>query len=81
MLAEFRSRGWTKVLCEGGPTVLGELIDADLVDELCLTIAPVLEAGDAPRIAHSAKPSALGMHLEFAEPVGDVLFTRWVKSS
>jgi len=40
------------VLAEGGPTLLGGLIAADLVDELCLTIAPLLAAGEAGRIAH-----------------------------
>lgn len=78
-LAEFDARGWRKVLCEGGPTVFGELIQADLVDELCLTTAPVLAAGDARRIAHSVIPLSLDMRLAFAEAVGDVLFTRWVR--
>ena len=30
------------VLCEGGPHLLGQLLDADLVDELFLTLAPHL---------------------------------------
>jgi riboflavin biosynthesis pyrimidine reductase len=30
------------VLCEGGPTLFGELLAADLVDELCLTVSPLL---------------------------------------
>jgi riboflavin biosynthesis pyrimidine reductase len=77
LLDEFEARGWRKVLCEGGPTVFGELIEHDLIDELCLTIAPVLEAGDAPRIAHGVVPVAREMKLEWAEPIGDVLFTRW----
>jgi riboflavin biosynthesis pyrimidine reductase len=78
-LAGFDARGWRKVLCEGGPTVFGELIQADLVDELCLTTAPVLAAGDAGRIAHSVIPLSRDMRLAFAEAVGDVLFTRWVR--
>ena len=40
-----------RVLCEGGPSLLGELVAADAVDELCLTVAPKLEGGLAPRIA------------------------------
>ncbi|HSI27019.1 MAG TPA: dihydrofolate reductase family protein [Aeromicrobium sp.] len=79
VLAELDSRGWPKVLCEGGPTVFGELIQADLVDELCLTTAPLLAAGDARRIAHSVLPLSQDMRLAFAEAVGDVLFTRWVR--
>jgi riboflavin biosynthesis pyrimidine reductase len=44
-------RGLRRVNCEGGPQLLGALIADDLVDELCLTVAPVLTGGDAGRIA------------------------------
>lgn len=81
LLDELAKRGWLKVLCEGGPTLFGELIEADLIDELCLTVAPVLAAGDAPRIARSVSAVAHAMRLELAQPVGDVLFTRWIKPS
>jgi riboflavin biosynthesis pyrimidine reductase len=39
---ELRSRGHGAVLSEGGPTMLGSLLDAGLVDELFLTISPLL---------------------------------------
>lgn len=77
---EFASRGWVKINCEGGPSLHGDLISGGLVDELCLTIAPVLAAGDAPRIAHSRLPVTVGMRLAHAVPVGDVLFTRWIRA-
>ena len=48
---ELGRRGLHRVLCEGGPRLFGDLVAADLVDELCLTVAPVLAAGDAGRIA------------------------------
>lgn len=50
MLDAFAKRGLRQVLCEGGPTLFGTLLDADRVDELCLTISPLIEAGDAHRI-------------------------------
>lgn len=37
------------VLAEGGPTLLAEILKADALDELCLTIAPVA-GGDPGRI-------------------------------
>lgn len=40
------------VLCEGGPTFNGDLIEADLIDEWCLTLGPLLAAGDSARAAH-----------------------------
>ncbi|WNZ07984.1 pyrimidine reductase family protein [Streptomyces sp. 11x1] len=43
--------GLTRLLTEGGPRVLGQLVAADVLDELCLTVSPMLTAGDAQRIA------------------------------
>ncbi len=51
VVEELGRRGLHRVLCEGGPRLFGDLIAADLVDELCLTVAPVLVAGEAGRIA------------------------------
>jgi riboflavin-specific deaminase-like protein len=51
VLAELARRGLHRVLCEGGPTLFGELVAADAVDELCLTVAPLLVGGAAGRIA------------------------------
>jgi riboflavin-specific deaminase-like protein len=44
-------RGAQVVICEGGPTLNGWLLAADLVDELCLTFTPVLASGDDARVA------------------------------
>ncbi|MEU7755982.1 pyrimidine reductase family protein [Micromonospora sp. NPDC049101] len=46
-LAELHRRGLTQLLCEGGPHLFGALAAADLVDELCLTVSPLL-AGPGP---------------------------------
>jgi riboflavin biosynthesis pyrimidine reductase len=55
-LAELATMGAGIVLCEGGPTLLGQLVNEDLVDELCLTLAPVVVASDAARIVTTAPP-------------------------
>lgn len=47
-VAALAARGLRVILCEGGPTLLGELAGAGLLDELCLTIAPVLGGDDLP---------------------------------
>ncbi|OBA90732.1 hypothetical protein A5662_22580 [Mycobacteriaceae bacterium 1482268.1] len=44
---QLRALGMQRILCEGGPTLLDQLIDADVVDEICVTIAPLL-AGSQP---------------------------------
>lgn len=51
LLDELARRGLHRVLCEGGPALHGALLAADAVDELCLTVAPLLAGGDAGRIA------------------------------
>lgn len=43
-------RGHLRQLTEGGPTLLAEFVAADRLDELCLTLSPMLTAGDAARI-------------------------------
>ncbi|MFH8337705.1 pyrimidine reductase family protein [Streptomyces sp. AM6-12] len=43
--------GHHRLLTEGGPRLLGQLIAAEVLDELCLTLSPTLTAGDAQRIA------------------------------
>ena len=44
-------RGMSRVLCEGGPSLLGAFIAGGLLDELCLTTAPLMVGGAAVRIA------------------------------
>lgn len=44
------------ILVEGGAILNGLLIDADLIDEWCITIAPLLVAGEANRAAISPTP-------------------------
>ncbi len=43
--------GHTRLLTEGGPRLLGQFVAAGVLDELCLTVSPLLTAGDAQRIA------------------------------
>lgn len=43
-------RGLRRVSCEGGPRLLAHVAAAGRLDELCLTVSPVLLAGPATRI-------------------------------
>ncbi|MFF6994504.1 pyrimidine reductase family protein [Streptomyces sp. NPDC008313] len=43
-------RGLARMLTEGGPRLLGQLVTAGVLDELCVTVAPMLTVGDAQRI-------------------------------
>jgi riboflavin biosynthesis pyrimidine reductase len=73
-------RGWTRQLTEGGPRLLGQLAEADRVDELCLTLAPLLASGDAPRIAHSAASVAERLALVGLLEEKGFLFARYARS-
>lgn len=77
-----RERGRSRVLCEGGPSLLGNLIAADLVDELCHTTSPVLAGGDAGRIAHGPQIATL-RSMRPAEILTDddgFVYTRWLRT-
>lgn len=76
-----RARGASVVLCEGGPTLNGQLLAADVVDELCLTIAPVLLSGSSSRLASGpAPPAALGMQLDRILEQDGFLFLRYLRA-
>lgn len=80
-LAVLRGRGLTHVLSEGGPHLLGSLVAADLVDELCLTISPQLAGAGAGRIAAGPiAPAPLGMTLEHALLAENSLITRYSRA-
>jgi riboflavin biosynthesis pyrimidine reductase len=79
MLDALAQRGLRQVLCEGGPTLFGALLEADCVDELCLTVSPRIEAGAARRIAAGAIPQARRMVLRHALVSGSVLLLRYLR--
>jgi riboflavin biosynthesis pyrimidine reductase len=80
MLEALAQRGLGQVLCEGGPHLLGTLIEADCVDELCLTLSPVLENGNAGRIAAGAPLTPRGMRLGHVISAGDMLMMRYERA-
>ncbi len=47
-LRQLRARGAALVLCEGGPTLNAGLAGAGVLDELCLTVAPLLVGDGGP---------------------------------
>jgi riboflavin biosynthesis pyrimidine reductase len=74
-------RGLHRLLCEGGPTLLTALLSRGLVDELCLTTAPVL-LGAAPTLLVQALPAPVDLRLVHLVDGGDgSLLTRWAVSS
>jgi len=54
VLAELARSGHDSVLCEGGPGLFAQLAQAELLDEVCVAISPLLVAGGAPRVLPGA---------------------------
>lgn len=73
-------RGMRRILTEGGPMLLGSFVQHDLLDELCLTIAPYVVGGLARRVATGAGQllTALRCAHILTDDAG-YLYTRYVK--
>jgi riboflavin biosynthesis pyrimidine reductase len=55
-VAALGGRGYRCMLTEGGPHLLAQIIGAGLLDELCLTLSPVLTGSGAGRIVRGPGP-------------------------
>lgn len=53
-LTRLNERGLPKSLTEGGPRLLADLLAADLVEEVALSVSPVVAGGSAGRIVHGS---------------------------
>ncbi len=69
--------GIRSVLCEGGPTIHGEMEAAELVDDLFLTIAPKLAGGGAPRILEGDLSAVAPLDLAWLLEHEGELFARY----
>ncbi|MET0901687.1 MAG: pyrimidine reductase family protein [Acidimicrobiales bacterium] len=79
-LGRLRAEGVGVVTCEGGPTLNGDLIAHDLIDEWCLTVSPQLVSGDAGRGSRGPLVDPRRYELSrLLEADGDLL-GRWVRS-
>jgi riboflavin biosynthesis pyrimidine reductase len=78
-LPELRRRGLAQLLCEGGPHLFGSLTAADAVDEICLTVSPMLTGPGAGRITAGPPSAPRGMALRHVLAAGDMLLLRYVR--
>jgi riboflavin biosynthesis pyrimidine reductase len=58
ILEALRARGLARVVCEGGPALAGQFASAGLIDEYCVTVAPVIEPATEPflRVTAVSRP-------------------------
>lgn len=76
LVSALKARGLTRLLCEGGPSLLTALLAAGVVDELCLTTSPK-GVGVAPHLlGQLATPVDLRL-LSLMHDDPGVLMARW----
>jgi riboflavin biosynthesis pyrimidine reductase len=73
-------RGLHRILCEGGPFLLSQLIEADLIDDMCLTVSPYL-AGAQPTTPQpaSARETPTRLSLRHVLAHDDLLYLRYTR--
>ncbi|GAA1867128.1 pyrimidine reductase family protein [Actinomadura bangladeshensis] len=78
---ELAARGHRRLLCEGGPGVLAQVVAAGLLDELCLTLSPVLLGGRPVRILNGP-PVPVPPEMALADALQDeeFLFLRYTRN-
>lgn len=82
MVSSLADLGLHRIHCEGGPGLLGRLVAAELVDELCLTTAPMmLGAGAGALLGDTALARAAGWRLETLHVDGDQLFSHYRRTT
>jgi riboflavin biosynthesis pyrimidine reductase len=79
VLADLHRRGVRALLCEGGPRLNRGLLAAGVVDELFLTITPMLTGDEAePAIVAGGRlPTGVDLSLRWALRGGDDVFLRY----
>ncbi|TDD98272.1 pyrimidine reductase family protein [Jiangella asiatica] len=72
------ARGLTRILCEGGAHLLGHLVAAGRLDELCYTLTPTMVGGHSARLVESALTLHSTWTLGHLLAADDTLLMRWL---
>ena len=75
-MGALRQLGYNNIVCEGGPTLAGRLIDARLVDEVCLSTSPQISSIAMPVFPGLSTSRPLRLEQLLSDPDGH-LFARW----
>ena len=80
MVRVLHARGATQLLSEGGPHLFGALTAGDLVDELCLTVSPLLAGAGAGRITAGPPGPPRAMTVRHILSADGALLMRYARS-
>ncbi len=76
VVADLAERGHRHILCEGGPALLAQFHDADLLDDWFVTVGPLVSAGPAPRLMSARVEQVRALDLVHVWGHEGVLFLR-----
>jgi riboflavin biosynthesis pyrimidine reductase len=78
-IATLADRHGPVILAEGGPRLNGALMEADLVDELCITVSALMVGGTGGRMTSGGNHDPRRYSLDRAIAHDDLLFTRYLR--
>ncbi len=77
-LEVLRQRGFTRIVCEGGPRLLRDLFSE--IDEIDLTIAPMLVGQDVPASVVDLEPNRIDWVLDYVWDDEGFIFNKYVRA-
>jgi riboflavin biosynthesis pyrimidine reductase len=78
MIGALRDRGLDRIVCEGGPALLTHLVEADLIDEYDVTVAPIL-AGTGYGIVDGPLAATKRLRLAQAIAAEGFIFAKYLR--
>lgn len=75
-IAVLRDAGCRSIACEGGPSIARAFLDSGVVDDICLTVSPVIRDASLPVFGSSLGDHPVSLRHILTDDDG-FLFTRW----
>ena len=76
IIGALRELGLESIVCEGGPSLAAQLVEATLVDELCLSTSPLVNSTHLPVLPGLRDTVALRLSQLLVDSEG-ALYARW----
>ena len=77
VVARLRDHGLRSLVCEGGPSLAGQLLRDGLVDELCLTTSPVVVGSGLPALGQERFDASRLELVQLLRDAESALYARW----
>jgi riboflavin biosynthesis pyrimidine reductase len=76
LVAQLAERGWERILTEGGPHLASSMVASGVLDEVCLSVTPVVVGGTGPRMTTDAA-TVTGYQPRVLVEEGGTVMGRW----